>query len=157
MDTALIFKCQKKLLFCLLISPYCAFFFEDEPENVSLNVNIIVSNNQVCADVVVNFTCTAESANPPPHTYTLFENGSPVVQNMTSPGGIRRLTTTGEVTYRCEARNSLGYDSSSNTTFNVGGQLHNERFSDYFSNSPLHLLHGSWCLHVSWVSREGHS
>ena len=104
----------------------------------------------------MNFICTAEAANPPPHTYTLFENGSTVVQNMTSPGvWIRPLNTAGEVTYRCEARNSLGYNRSSITTFTVGGQLHNERFSDYFPNSLLHLLHGSWCLHVSWVSREG--
>ena len=132
--------------------------FLDEPENVSLNVSIIVSNNQVCVDIVVNFTCTAEAANPPPHTYTLLENGSPVVQNMPSLGvWIRPLNTTGEVTYRCEARNSIGNDSSTNTTFTVGGQLHNKRFSDYFPNSSLYLLHGSSCLHVSWVSREGHS
>ena len=148
----------KKLLFYLLIFPYCAFFFADEPENVSLNMNITTSNNQVCADAVVNFTCTFKDANPAPDNYTLYENGTLVVQNMASPGvWIRRLNTAGEVTYRCEARNSLGYDSSSNTTFTVEGQLHNERLSDYFLNSSLHLLHGSWCFHVSWVSREGHS
>ena len=148
----------KKLLFYLLIFPYCAFFFADEPENVSLNVNITTSNNKVCADVVVNFTCTAEAANPAPDNYTLKENGTLVVQNMASPGvWIRELKTAGEVTYRCEARNSLGYNRSSNTTFTVGGQLHDERFSDYFPNSSLYLLHGIWCLHVSGVSREGHS
>ena len=115
----------------------------DKPENVSLTVNI--SNNKVCADIVVNFTCTAEAANPAPHTYTLFENESAVVQNMTSPGvWIRRLNTAGEVTYRCEARNSISKDISSNTTFTVEGQLHNERFSDNFPISLLHVLHGSW-------------
>ena len=117
----------------------------DEPENVTLNMNTTISNNTVCADIVVNFTCTAEDANPAPHNYTLFENGSLVVQNMESPGvWIRRLNTAGEVTYRCEARNSIGYNRSSNTTFTVEGQLHNEHFSDNFENSLLHLLHGSW-------------
>ena len=119
--------------------------YADKPENVTLNVNITISNNKVCADVVVNFTCTAEEANPAPHTYTLFRNESPVVQNMASPGvWIRRLNTAGEVTYRCEARNSISNDISSNTTFTVEGQLHNERFSDNFPNLLLHVLHGSW-------------
>ena len=82
-------------------------FCTDKPENVSLTVNI--SNNKVCADVVVNFTCTAEAANPAPHTYALFENEIAVVQNMESAGvWIRRLNTAGEATYRCEARNSIG-------------------------------------------------
>ena len=115
----------------------------DKPENVTLTVNI--SNNKVCAVVVVNFTCTAEAANPAPHTYTLFENESAVVQNMAGPGvWIRRLNTASEITYRCEARNSIGNDSSSNTTFTVEGQLHKECSSDNFPNSLLHVLHGSW-------------
>ena len=117
--------------------------YADKPENVTLTVNI--SNNKVCAGVVVRFTCTAEAANPGPHTYTLFENESPVVQNMASPGvWIRRLNTAGEVTYRCKVRNSISKDISSNTTITVEGQLHEERFSDNFPISLLHMLHGSW-------------
>ena len=98
-------------------------FCTDKPENVSLTVNI--SNNKVCADVVVRFTCTAEAANPAPHNYTLFENESAVVQHMESPGvWIRQLNIAGEVTYRWEARNSIGNDSSSNTTITVEGESH---------------------------------
>ena len=85
-------------------------------------MNITISNNTVCAGVVVNFTCTAGDAKPAPHNYTLFENESLVVQNMESPGvWIRRLNTAGEVTYRCEAWNSIGNDRSRNTTFIVEG------------------------------------
>ena len=98
-------------------------FCADKPENVALNVNI--SNTKACADVVVSFTCTAKAANPEPDNYTLYENGHGVVQNMQSPGvWIRRLNTVGEVTYRCEARNSIGKDSSNNTTFTVEGEFH---------------------------------
>ena len=116
-------------------------FCADKPENVTLNVNITTSNNKMCADVVVNFTCTVEDANPPPHTYTLFENGSPVVQNMTSPGvWIRALKTAGEVTYRCEARNSIGYNSSSITTFIVEGGFQCKCFCDGFASLYLFLV-----------------
>ena len=104
-------------------------FCTDKSENVSLTVNI--SNNKVCAGVVVRFTCTAEVANPAPHTYTLFENESAVVQHMESPGvWIRQLNTAGEVTYRCEARNSIGNDSSGNTTITVEGESQSKCFCD---------------------------
>ena len=95
----------------------------------------------MCADVVANFTCTVEDANPPSHTYTLFENGSPVVQNMTSPGvWIKALKTAGEVTYRCEARNSIGYNSSSITTFIVEGRFQCKCFCDGFASLYLFLV-----------------
>ena len=115
------------MLICFMLS-----FCTDKPENVSLTMNI---SNKVCAGVVVRFTCTAEVANPAPHNYTLFENESAVVQHMESPGvWIRRLNTAGEVTYRCEARNSIGNDSSSNTTITVEGESRSKCFCDGFAS-----------------------
>ena len=123
--------------FFLIVLSFCV----DKPENVTLIVNITLSKNKVCADVVVNFTCTAKDANPPPHTYTLFENGSPTVQNMPSPGvWIRALSTAGEVTYSCEARNSIEYDRSSNFTFIVEGRFQCKCFCDGFASLYFFLV-----------------
>jgi len=92
----------------------------DKPENVTLNVNI--SSERICAGVTVKFTCTAD-ANPAVDTYKLYENGD-VIANMSGSGvWIRTLNTGGQFDYRCEANNSVGTETSSDTTLIVEGKL----------------------------------
>jgi len=52
-----------------------------QPENVILTTN---TTSKVCRGVLINFTCTAE-ANPPVHTYLLYENNT-VINNMGMSG-----------------------------------------------------------------------
>jgi len=102
------------------IHTYYAFFCVDDPGNVSLNVS--VSSNQVCAVVMVRFTCTAE-ANPPVHSYRLYENGR-MIANMDGSGvWIRTLNTSGQFNYSCEAINSVGNDKSNDIPLTVGGEI----------------------------------
>ena len=99
---------------------FCDFLCADKPENVTLNVNI--SSERICAGVTVKFTCTAD-ANPAVDTYKLYENGD-VIANMSGSGvWIRTLNTGGQFDYRCEANNSVGTETSSDTTLIVEGKL----------------------------------
>ena len=102
-----------------MISFYYAFFCADEPENVRLNVNI--SNNKVCAGIIVLFTCTAD-ANPEVNNFTLYENDT--MLNMSRSGErIKAISKHGRVTYTCEGNNSVGSKKSSSITLNVEGEL----------------------------------
>ena len=94
------------------------YFFADQPENVRLITN---TTSRVCTGVVINFTCTAE-ANPPVHTYLLYENGT-VIKNMGLSGTwIKSLKKPGEFVFRCGANNSIqGIGKSGNTTLTVDG------------------------------------
>ena len=75
----------------------------------------------MCTGVVINFTCTAE-ANPPVHTYLLYENDS-VIKNMGISGTwIKSMENAGQFGFRCEANNSIqGIGKSNNTTLTVDG------------------------------------
>jgi len=92
----------------------------DKPQNVTLNGNI--SSDRVCAEIVVNFTCTAD-ANPEVDTYKLYENGDMIVNMDGSGVWIRTLNTGGQFDYRCEANNSVATETSSVTTLIVDGKL----------------------------------
>ena len=71
---------------------------------------------------MVKFTCTA-NANPAVNSYTLYENDV-MIENMGTSGVIRRpLNTSGQVVYRCEAKNSVGTDRSSDKNLTVEGKL----------------------------------
>ncbi|XP_022793681.1 uncharacterized protein LOC111332584 [Stylophora pistillata] len=87
----------------------------DKPENVVLISNS--SRKEVCAGIFVNLTCTA-NANPPAHTYLLYENDE-VIQSSDNAGiWIRRLDKGGNFTYRCKVNNSFpGIEESKNLTF----------------------------------------
>lgn len=89
----------------------------DKPENVVFISNS--SRKEVCAGIFVNLTCTA-NANPPAHTYLLYENDE-VIQSSDNAGiWIRRLNKGGNFTYRCKVNNSFrGIDESKNLTFTV--------------------------------------
>ena len=76
----------------------------------------------VCTGMVVNFTCTVEATNPAVDTFTWYENGSLISSKTDSGVWIKALDTGGEVTYRCQADNSVGTSNSDNITFIAGGE-----------------------------------
>ena len=95
-------------------------FLSDKPENVRLITN---TTSKVCTGVVINFTCTAE-ANPPVHTYLLYENDT-VINNMGISGTwIKTMDNAGQFVWRCGANNSVqGIGKSGNTTLTVDCEL----------------------------------
>ena len=95
-------------------------FLADQPENVRLITN---TTSKVCTGVVIHFTCTAE-ANPPVHTYFLYENDN-MITNMGILGTwIKTMENGGQFVFRCEANNSVQrIGKSGNTTLTVDGEL----------------------------------
>ena len=93
------------------------------------------TTRKVCTGVVVNLTCTAE-ANPPAHTYLLYEND--VLIDITGILGTwtKTMENGGEFTFRCEANNSIqGIGKSGNTTLTIVGEfevIFNLKFSCIF-------------------------
>ncbi|PFX15229.1 Hemicentin-2 [Stylophora pistillata] len=85
-----------------------------EPENVKLSSN--TTRKEVCAGIYVKFTCTAD-ANPPVHTYLLYENDTKVDSNLGNTGiWIPKLETGGKIVFRCTANNSIQETRESNDT-----------------------------------------
>jgi len=106
------------IYFChLRIHSHYAFFFADKPENVTLTP----SNSSVCSGSMVEFTCIAD-ANPPVLTYKLFEGGG-MIENFDGSGETRAFNTSGQFNHRCEASNSEGTGTSSDSVLTVGGEL----------------------------------
>ena len=93
----------------------------DKPENFRLSTNI--TSNKVCTGIIINFTCFAE-ANPPIHTYLLYENDT-VIKDMGKVGTvIKTMYTAGQFVFRCKANNSVqGTGRSSDTILTVDGEL----------------------------------
>ena len=77
----------------------------------------------MCTGDVIHFTCTAE-ANPPVHTYLLYENDT-LINNMGISGTwIKTVENAGKFVFRCEANNSIQtIGKSLNTTFTVDGEF----------------------------------
>ena len=95
------------------------FCFSDKPGDVRLRPNI--TNSKVCAEYVMNFTCSAD-ANPAVDNYTLFKDNS--VVNISSVGVWSiTMNTAGQFVYRCEANNSVGFDKSTDISVSVEGEL----------------------------------
>ena len=96
------------------------FRFADGPENVMLATN---ATSNECTGVVIHFTCTAE-ANPPVHTYFLYENDV-LINNMGLSGTwTKTMENTGQFVFRCEANSSIqGSEKSGNTTVTVDGEF----------------------------------
>ena len=79
--------------------------------------------SKVCTGVVIYFTCTAE-ANPPVHTYLLYENDTVVSSMGISGTWIKTMNNAGQFVFRCEANNSVrGIGRSGDTILTVGGEL----------------------------------
>ena len=97
------------------------YFSADQPENVRLITN---TTSRVCTGDVINFTCTAE-ANPPVHTYLLYENDT-VINNMGISGiWVKTIENAGKFVFRCEANNSIQrIGASNNAVFTVNGKVH---------------------------------
>ena len=95
-------------------------FFVDQPKDVRLTTN---TSSEVCTGVVIYFTYTAE-ANPPVHTYLLFENDI-VIRNMAISGiWTKSMENAGQFVFRCEANNSIqGIGESDNTILTVDGEF----------------------------------
>ena len=71
--------------------------------------------------MVVNLTCTVEAANPTVDTFALYENGNMISSKTDKGVWIKTLDTGGEVTYKCQANNSIGTGSSENISFTIEG------------------------------------
>ena len=72
--------------------------------------------------MVVKFTCTVE-ANPKADTFALYENGRMISDKTDTTGvWITTLDTGGEVTYKCQANNSIGTGTSENISFTIEGE-----------------------------------
>ena len=107
------FICNKG---CWQKNEFFFLFLADPPKNVHLSTNI---TSKVCTGIIINFTCTAE-ANPPVHTYLLYENGT-VIGSRTVK---KTMDAAGQFVFRCEANNSLqGTGRSSDAILTVGGEL----------------------------------
>ena len=78
----------------------------------------------MCTKDVIYFTCTAE-ANPPVHTYLLYQNDS-VITNMGISGTwIKTMENAGKFMFRCEANNSIrGIGTSNDTVLTSEGKVH---------------------------------
>jgi len=101
-------------------------FLADKPENVHLITN---TTSKVCTGDVINFTCTAE-ANPPVHTYLLYENDT-VIENMGISGiSVKTIKSAGKFVFRCGAKNSVqGFGASNNAVLTVNGKVHSFIFA----------------------------
>ena len=97
------------------------FCFSDGPENVILTTN---TTSKVCSGVAINFTCTAE-ANPPVHTYLLYQNDT-VIKNMGISGTwVKTIENAGHFVFRCEANNSVqGIGRTKDIILIVEGKVH---------------------------------
>ena len=71
----------------------------------------------------MTFNCSAGAANPTIQNYTLYEIVGGLTYISSNQFGVfnQILETGGQHIYRCEARNSPGYTSSSNRTLEVHG------------------------------------
>ena len=96
------------------------YFSADQPENVRLITN---TTSRVCTGDVINFTCSAE-ANPPVHTYLLYENDTVINKTGISGIWVKSLENPGKFVFRCEANNCIqGNGKSGNATLTVDGGL----------------------------------
>ena len=97
------------------------FCFADGPENVILTTN---TTSKVCTRDVIHFICTAE-ANPPVHTYLLYQNDT-VINNVGISGTwVKRMENAGKFVFRCEANNSVqGIGTTNYTVLTIEGKLH---------------------------------
>lgn len=95
-----------------------ALFLPDGPDKVNLD---ITPSGTVCRGSTVKFTCTAD-ANPPVHTYVLFENGT---RDSTDEFGTwtKIMNSSGKFVFKCEAHSLKGNGTSKDTLLNVNGKI----------------------------------
>ena len=94
--------------------------FSVKPENVRLSTSAI--GNQACLGSYLNFTCTvSSSANPPVFSYQLLKNDV-VVDTNSSGMWIRMPSSSGDFSYKCVAKNTVGTANSPSVNVTVGGK-----------------------------------
>ena len=93
-------------------------FLPDDPDQVNLD---IAPSGTVCRGSIVQFTCTA-NANPPVHTYVLFQNGT---RDSTNESGTwtKIMNSVGKFVFKCEAQSLKGNGTSKDTLLNVDGEI----------------------------------
>ena len=71
----------------------------------------------------MRFTCSAE-ANPPVHTFFLYENNASIARMENVGTLIKKMDTIGHYVFRCEVNNSVqGLSRSRDTVLIVNGKL----------------------------------
>ena len=116
---------------------FLAIFLVDQPENVRLTTN---TTSKVCSGVAINFTCTAE-ANPPVHTYLLYQNDT-VIKNIGISGTwVKTVENAGHFVFRCEANNSIqGIGTSNGTILIIDGEF------EFINLTKLHVYGKHNCI-----------
>jgi len=90
----------------------------DKPENFQFAPSKI----EVCQDIVINFTCSADGK-PAVKLYQLFENDTLVTDGSNSHGMWNKTMSTGGVfAYKCVAINFAGTGQSESVTVIVKGK-----------------------------------
>ena len=98
---------------------YFIIFFSVKPENV-----ILLATNfgdKACQDDSVSLSCSAD-ASPPVSSYQFFKNDVLLGSN-NSGMWTTSLSSSGELIYRCIARNLVGAANSANVSIYVGGTV----------------------------------
>ena len=90
--------------------------------------------------MVVSFTCTVAVTNPAVDTFTFYENGIVVSNKMDSGAWIKTLDTGGEMTYKCQANNSVGTSSSRKILLSVKGEATKFLFFKNVSTTIIIIL-----------------
>ena len=100
---------------------HSVFCFADGPENIILTTN---ATTKVCTRDVIHFTCTASQANPPVHTYLLYQNDTVINSMGISGTWVNTMENAGTFVFRCVANNSVqGIGKSGFTTMTVDGEF----------------------------------
>ncbi|XP_068686466.1 uncharacterized protein [Montipora foliosa] len=88
-----------------------------KPENVSLST----SSYKVCTGKTVIIMCSAGDSNPAVEHFKLYKNGIALINMVGAKRGVfnQTLYSRGQHNYSCEASNSVGNASSSNTILEV--------------------------------------
>jgi len=85
------------------------------------NVQLVVSESEVCQDTVITFTCSADG-NPVVHTYQLYDNGT-LVSNSSSGVWNRAMSSGGVFVYKCVVHNAVGTAMSTRTITVNGNKI----------------------------------
>ena len=95
--------------------------FSVKPDNVTLERN--TTENIVCTDMWVNFTCKSSEANPPVYNYVLLKNETHV--GVSEKGTWIEKISRGETfVYKCQANQQVvNVTSTNNISLSVKGKI----------------------------------
>ena len=95
--------------------------FSVKPDNVTLERN--TTENIVCTDMWVNFTCKSSEANPPVYNYVLLKNETHI--GVSEKGTWIEKISRGETfVYKCQANQQVvNVTSTNNISLSVKGKI----------------------------------